>query len=226
MKILKHLPILFMFSLCSISCDDDENPIICPNPYEMGTFEMLESSKALFPYDDTQTIVIFSDSLGNEYSGTLAVNSGLGTLSGPDRTCLDNEDISIEVRARIENQTASIQIPEISMVLNINYRSNPDLTEYESNLVADVAIVSGPQLPGGPIPQMFIVLDERSQQGSFSNLIQPMPVLSIHGKTYELVYSNEHRPNDGYLLYYNFTQGVVGFTNKASGNSYKLERVE
>ena len=226
---LKLFGVLLISTLFFIKCTHEGPP--CPDPYDMGTFELLESSKNRFPYDESQTKAIFSDSLGNEFTGSISVpSSGFGINTISPQPCVNNEEIKIAITANAEHYGSSLSIPELDLRFNIRFRVLPKLEDYESNSVADLANI----IPSGTLisnasyqipPQLSLVLDRRSRPEEFQNPRKFTSALSIHGKVFGDVYTNSIE-DDIIIFHFSFIKGIVGFKDQRSGIYYKLERIE
>lgn len=232
MRILKiFFPIIIICIFAN--CNSKENSINCPNPYDMGTFELLESSINMFPFSGLHQKVIFSDSLDNEIEGRIIGPSiGFGRATTPDKPCLDNPEIEISIFATTESYSTKIFIDSFDLKFSIGARVSVYFPEYEDNLVADIAniVCSGegisnpdtiPQIP----PQIAILLNERNRVEDFFQLSNPIGNLEIHGKEFQNVY--ESLIGSLFIkFYFNFEFGIIGFEDQQTNITYKFLRFE
>ena len=211
-----------------VSCSEQA----CPDEYEMGTYNLLSSTKELFPYKDSIVNIVFKDSLGNEVTAIAKEIEifGLGRTESQSN-CIYNPEESIEVSARTESIRDFISIPILDLGFEVGFRVAPDLIKYEDGFINDVANIIftgtseyGQSIPT-PIPQIFVLLDPRNDPEPPLNVNPAAPIQSLLGKEFTNVYSNTIGKNI-IEFYYNNEYGIIGFREKTDGELYVFDRFE
>jgi hypothetical protein len=152
-------------------------------------------------------------------------------MYSPSVKCLEDSLQIINVSAEIQTITTSIKIPEVDIQFNIRYRVSPYLSSYDDQLVLDVANITTKRISisdpdfVNPIPQITIVLDERTWPIDVLNPTLPVSSFSINMKEFSDVYTNTIGV-DVIEIYYNFDQGIIGFRDKTTETLYGFERFE
>lgn len=221
---LFYLCLIFIFCACKKDNDKPQKRFIgCPNPLELGEFKMLESSKSVFPYSLSDSKAIFSDSLGNELMGLISNSISSNLYASRPSECINDLDSLIIIKAQLEAQISEIEFDSLNLSFRIEFSVSPNLQDYSSGEVADYAFVS---VYGDSIfdirPQTSILLDKRTSNASFTNSIDNF---EIHSKSFGEIYTNTIKKEE-IQFYFNIEQGLIGFHDKRSGFSYKLERIE
>lgn len=236
-----YLLILLIFSVLFFSCDKSdtdeleeeiEETRVCPEEFDMGTFTMLKSSKDLFPYSESDSIVVFKDSLGNEIMGEISeFVSSFSSVFSHNVTCLESTNETFKVKSRNEYLRKIIFFHDINLKFEVRYRVATNLKKYTDNLVFDMARISAMQIVSddpdfaNPIPLLVVLINERNSLEILYNPVAPTPLYSIHSIEYNEVFTNTSGV-DVIEIYYNFEKGLIGFKEKSTGILYGFDRFE
>jgi len=236
MKYRSHI-VLLMSSLLFAMCGKGEiveelgMTLECQR-VDMGSFDLLEGSKEIFPYPSQEINIVFSDSLGNEIVATTSGTAiGYVKFFSSYIMCLEDSSALVNVSAAGEAMGTSVSIPALDIEFVIRYRVSPILNNYTEKLLSDVAIISIRSISLSdstyihPIPQMRIVLDIRTNPYGTQSSSMAEPSLFINMKEYLEVFSNT-TGIDVIEIYYNHNLGIIGFREKATGVLYGFERFE
>jgi len=219
----KNIVFIAICSLFVTGCGEDDN---CPSSYDMGSFVLLEDSKALIPYFISESFVVFSDESGNEIiankSETETETIGRFNKTAP---CVENEGKEVDVKAEVEHIFTTIEIPALDIELFANYIVEVNFIDYEDELVYDNAVVGARKISttiSGPPPSINLTLDPRTT----SKVVQiPEPVMTINGTDFFDVFTNT-TGSESIAFYYNHQFGFVGFKDVDAGVVYGFERFE
>jgi len=227
---LKYLFLLLLCIFFISACQSDLEK--CEEAQHMGNFYMLQDSKSFLAYQENQTRVIFSDSLDTEYVGNInRYNTFLGlVLSSKTELCPYDEDIILEHRHNREVTVVEITFPELNLNILCNLSVMVD-TEYNNSkeIYDELSIFLRNENSTSILTSMGINIQNR-------NDFIPTVSTSVFHEDFDLLgrsYKNVFSHNDNYTivedyeLYYNKTQGIVGFKSLVDPKfSYKFERIE
>ncbi|WP_421799156.1 hypothetical protein [Haliscomenobacter sp.] len=218
---MKQCFILFFFSFSILSCQPEEN---CPASIDLGLLNLLDNSVKAFPYKSDQVKLIFSDSLGHEYIGTVELSGRpFAGISG-DVPCKSNPEAKIPASGRMQVITGFLSIAGIPGKFSIRFHIFPDFLRDPSKFMADVAFIDYLKddfaLPGFT---NAIVIDKRTWPDIQIGSVDYTPTFTIHNKSFKNVYIDKFS-NPKY--YFTFEEGIIGFRFLGDNKFYKLERIE
>lgn len=208
-------------------CSEEES---CPGQHDMGAFDLLQSTKQKFPYQDSIQNIVFRDSLGNEV--TAIANRNTTTTFNyrfSQRKCLYDPDQDININARTGTITAFVSIPALNIGFEVNFFANPNFTLYEDDLLFDFASIpfTGSSEPPftimHPIPQISIILDQRNSPDQTTSV--GISSYTILDKQFLNVFTNTIGA-DIIKFYYNNEIGIIGFREMPNGTTYVFDRFE
>lgn len=217
-----------LFIVVCLGCNSDDDPL-CPDMTDLGSFDLLQSSIDIFPYSNDDSFAVFSDSMGNEIYGEISevVVTYIGDTV--DIPCAQSPAVNVSATAQIEQIRTTIKFPDLNKTLEVYHRATPLYGFSTDHAVADMASVSIYEMP---VPQSMllqgtitVVIDRRSWPFDPIGAAPFRSSVVLDGKEYFEVYSDETIFGD-YVLYYSFTQGVIGFEDLNEDVTYKLERIE
>lgn len=229
MKFFNQTLIIFVIVISFIGCDEHA----CPNEYEMGAFQLLESTKNLFPYKDSVVQIVFRDSMQNE---VIAIANRIGDVlegyTSSQRECLYNSAEQVLIRAQTQSISAIISISELDLKFSVSFRTSPNFNLYKDDYVADLGSVGFnrplvPLMPGMVFhfpPQIGILINQRNDPDTHSSSF-PMATDVLLDEVFENVYTNSIG-RDSMEIYYNHEIGLIGFKKKPDGALYVFERFE
>ncbi|MEL7247187.1 MAG: hypothetical protein AAFO03_02175 [Bacteroidota bacterium] len=216
----------------AFACDSDgDNP--CDKIESLGSFSLEADSRAALPYQNTDSRVIFSDSLGQEralnlipiaegfnpqeFMGTCESDpNALSTFQWErERVCYELEDDvegSFSYQICIETQY-NITVPfenRVADVLQIEAYSSSSRLQREG----DYTIILAPRNFNGVIATdgELELLDEFSWEGRSLNQVFKLESINNIGVPRE--------------LYYTKTEGLVAFRDYVNDTFYFFERIE
>lgn len=235
---------LFIFS-CANDDESDERP--CIENTEIGDFFMLESSKDFLPYPNEEAILIFSDSIGNEYRGVFTIReiTSLETMStyqiDPSKSWSTRCDYSYLRESKI----SEIIFPELEdLTFRFEFNVGATISENDEILLSDrlaaYVLQSFPEVMSGisgfQSLELSLVLNQRNndqilEDDRYTHHITYESFV-IHDKPFENVYFwerdnvNENLKQFDYDAYYSEEIGLVAFENYDKSISLKFERIE
>lgn len=225
---IENVVIWVLFIVACIGCNNDDDPM-CPEMTDLGSFDLLQSSIDIFPYSNDDAFAVFSDSMGNEIYGEISevVVAYIGDTV--DIPCAQSPGVNVSATAQVEQIRTTIKFPDLNRILEVYHRATPLYGFSTDHAVADLATVSIYEMP---FPQSMllqgtitVVIDRRSWPFDPVGTAPFRSSVVLDGKEYLEVYSAETLLGD-YVLYYSFTQGLIGFEDLNEGVTYKFERIE
>jgi len=232
---------LILLFICSCN-DDDQNVSSCENGENIGDFFLLDSSKEFLPYGDEELVLIFSDSLGNEFKGKY--------IPGEFNQCLTQSSYSLDPNVsgspfcdyiyQAECSESLITFDDFEDIeIQFSMRVNAIFPESREELVLrdfftvsifNNAIQSSPSIfvvDDGFLP---ILIDDRGKEQSAIEFLFGSSFnesFQLHNKMYSNVYSpmdNELFGDKEFDLFYSKELGLVGV--ESEDISLKFERIE
>lgn len=242
MKYFAQFVIFSSFLLFLFSCDnDDAGPSSCIENPDLGDFFLLDSSKDFVPYGDEELVLIFSDSLGNEYKGNYipgafeacevlsAYNIGQSGSNG----CPISFSRECQMSRIVFEDFGGL---EIQMFLSMDVSYSVEAEEAIFRDFINITIFEGdPENPGSIQSNQsggfLITIDSRTDDRAIVLLIAAdfQPMFGLHDEIYENVYLEADLGSDVveiFDLYFSQEVGLVGFENIDKSISLKFERIE
>ena len=245
---MRYTTLLSMFALIVLgffSCDNDDE-MICPEDNDFGDFFLAQSSKDIYPYGDEELVLIFSDSLGNEYRGEYSPRDftmcNTRSQYPVDPNILDSEQCGFTYRGECRSSLLYFEELDNLEVLFQMHISMNLIEESQERVKSDffnvILFKDGMQLAGlnelvlGFEGQLAFNTEslkspDKLSELSLFNLFEEE--FDLHDKTYTDVYSSDlvyYGVLDPFDLYYSNEIGLVGFENEDKSISLKFERVE
>jgi hypothetical protein len=216
---INYTYIIVIFTIVLFGCKKENKN---PPTIDFGHFELLNTTIQQFPYNDSITEFIYTDSLNNEYiASTIPIFNHFGT-SGHLTKYKDSDDYFF-LTYQTEKREIRLSIPSLNKQFSIETEVKVDASDYESIRMADVVFIYYLDKFSDFNNGVFIAANERTRQGDFPDYDTPIPILIIHGEIFNNVYSNDNGNDTNTIIYFNFKKGVVGFKDKTTGMSYKLK---
>lgn len=218
---MKQLVFLFLMSFIALSCKPED---ACPTFIDLGLLNLLDSSAAAFPYKSDQVKLVFSDSLGHEYTGNIELGGRpFAGISG-DVRCKNNPGSKVPASGRMQVISAFLTIDGLAGKFSIRFHVFPDFESDPSKILADMAFIEYLEddftSPGFLNP---IIIDKRTWPDVSLGGFEYVPTFTIHNKKIKNVYidkfSNPH-------YYFTFEEGIIGFRFLDGNKSYKLDRIK
>jgi hypothetical protein len=212
----------YIIAICTIvlfGCKK-ENKNEDPPTIDFGHFELLNTTIQQFPYNDSIMEFIFTDSLNNEYTASTSTIFNHFGNSGHMTKYKDSEE-NFFLTYHTQTYGTILTIPSLNKKITVEASVKVNADDYEAIRTADVALIhhSGQNTPMKE--HVFIAVDERSRPCEFPDANLSKATLTIHGETFNNIYSNENDGNT--IIYFNFEKGIVGFKDITTGISYKLK---
>ena len=182
-----------------------------------GAFKLLNTSIQQFPYNDSIREFIYTDSLNNEFTASTSGIINRFASSGHSTKYKNSEETFFLVYQSQEYLT-TLSIPSLNKKITVSASAKVNADDYEAIRIADVALIY--HWEQSAMKDINIVINERSRPGEFPDANLPTSTITIHGEIFNNVYSNEN--DDNTIIYFNFEKGIVGFKDKTTGISYKL----
>lgn len=226
MKNLTLLITLFLFSF--FGCVEEEP--LCPEHIALGTFSVLEGSKAYFPYE-AESKVIFINEIGEELALEVENISDF-ILNGQLLEYCDPNP-------RIERKTtyfytalgkaASLVNTDGSFLIRINLSTSPGKSNLIKEEFADIIHVQANHSNGNSESEYLSLMQFTANQRT--NPIDDYPVqrigtIELAGKSFSDVLKSETiHAGQNYTSYYHKQLGLIAFTD-VSGIFWRFDRVE
>ena len=228
MKIKTKAPLLILLFICFLISCEKETP--CPTSYDMGTFELLSTSKELYPYKDSVLHIIFRDSLNNEITATAIRIPNDNIANVGNIACLSQPDQNVNVRFKAERLWHIISIPDLNIGFEILFMAVPNFTNYEAKQVIDMGSIiffdgASTESPPLHLTQISIVINARNHPPGITTPIEPASTLSLLGSQFSDVFTNNIYSEE-IIIHYNHAIGIVGFKLQRDGNLWVFNRFE
>jgi hypothetical protein len=232
-KIPKFILLILLVSSCKSGKDNS-----CPNEVvDLGVFKLGNSALAFVPYNPDHQKIVFSDSLGNEFTADIVSNSTMiDTATIKDVfSCEGSGSKTVSFNYQIEKRYFKAIIEELDLAMEIElYFSSyiQELSEYlEDRNLDSFRYDNILRL------KVFEISNDMNSQRigyyAYSNYppfyVSPpdSDTYSIHGVEFLNVYhKNEPIENNSYNIYYTSEQGFVGIIKEDESISLKYERTE
>lgn len=230
MKQFSFILLLLILLVIVSSCYHEEVvPPYCPEKVYFGEFHMLESSKSFFPYNENQTKIVLSDSMGVEYTANIFdYDFGIGTASSSlDNPCeADSTQISQYTFDYEQNRIAAeIDSFGIKFYCSLHVSVTPPNSDRPIYLIDGLSLyLRMPNSMNMPPDQLWITVDTRTHPHATKN-IPDSEIFTIHGKAFEDVYHTSYN-DDRINIFYTEIEGLVAIETKDKSISLKFERIE
>lgn len=195
----------------------------------------LSESKKFIPYPDSIKSIILSDSLGKELRGEVISYSTEIVQSQGHKSCPLNKYIRPYYSWWRERTRLSIYFDSLELTIDIDVSPVWNFGSEDPYPVKVADFCRGNIWPlqsgnsNSNIGYFFAVVHPRDEPKLSEILTQLNPTFFLHGVKFTNVYTSyaDDHPNMQYDMYYNSTQGLVGFKNSQNpSSSYKFERFE
>ena len=194
---------------------------------------MLESSKALFPYELDDQTIIFKDELGNELLGVTNVYSSDDidnyTFTFAGISCIDDSEKKVDVELKPEALFTYLIFQELEISFDIAFRASVNVEEYEEEVLQDICRVyflNGVGDPDFTSPSnrkpLSITINQRNDPRLLESS-EPISTIEINSKEFTSVYI---KTDDELTFYYNHEYGIVGIIDNKSDKVYSFDRYE
>ena len=223
MKTIKQLSVWVIILILGMGCHTG-----CPDDEKIGDISLSAKSLAFFPYHGNQ-VLYFQDNTGNEIR--FSSKEG-GVQTGKDRVsvykiCTEIKYDGQSTYKYFESETKTLSLfsenPDFSMNFGIYTNTlRPEKELFYDKLIFDI-------MGTGQIGRGEIITDIRFSEAyedsefHIDSPVELLDAITLNGVTYNDVYATEDFDNA--RVYYNKTQGIVGFTTHDS-KTYNLDRIE
>jgi len=218
---------LFIILHALTGCKDDD-PITptCENyAVNLGPFYLTQSSKDLFPYTNTDSILIFK----NQFNEELKLTQFFYFQDTFQYTNLGEcpFDTTVEVPYLISSEHSQVTFVSDSLDLTAQfsfqaaYRANNGAVTGESDIAAFHIITPG------SMSHVSTTLEYKSGEMPLF-FSQYFETITLGTKTFTDVFSNFTIPQNPprFLIYMNFEIGILGFEDSETGHVWVFDRIE
>jgi hypothetical protein len=222
--------ILFLCFLL-IQCKADKIslcPDYCGIGYDLGYYQLSQSTIDLYPYDSAITQVVLADELGNEQNGVL-VSSHLSKTwpSCGSSPCIDDSTNVMISTADVDSWSTQLDFIQLNLELRVDYYVSVDHKAIDHASSSDIARIVAYQInpiDANPIFKLDIEADVRNWTPNI-DFAEPVDSITLNGRTFQNVYLSDTLKYPG-RAYYSLTEGLISLQLSSQEPIYVLDRIE